>query len=235
MIEKNRILLKISGEFLMDNTPFGLDIKMVDYIANEIKEVFEQKYQVCLIIGGGNIFRGIKGASEGIDRSTSDYMGMLATVINALSMQSSLEKIDVPTRVQSAIAMSQIAEPYIRRKAVRHLEKNRIVIFAAGTGNPFFSTDTAASLRASEMNCSMIIKATKVNGIYDKDPITNSDAIYYKDISYIEVLNKNLKVMDSTAISLAKESKIPIIITNLNTKHSIINAIRGIGKFSKIS
>ena len=219
----------------MGNIQFGLDIKMVDYIANEIKEVFEQKYQVCLIIGGGNIFRGIKGASEGIDRSTSDYMGMLATVINALSMQSSLEKIDVPTRVQSAIAMSQIAEPYIRRKAVRHLEKNRIVIFAAGTGNPFFSTDTAASLRASEMNCSMIIKATKVDGIYDKDPITNSDAIYYKDISYIEVLNKNLKVMDSTAISLAKESKIPIIITNLNTKHSIINAIRGIGKFSKIS
>ena len=235
MINNNRILLKISGESLMGNTQFGLDIKMVDYIANEIKEVFEQKYQVCLIIGGGNIFRGIKGASEGIDRSTSDYMGMLATVINALSMQSSLEKIDVPTRVQSAIAMSQIAEPYIRRKAVRHLEKNRIVIFAAGTGNPFFSTDTAASLRASEMNCSMIIKATKVDGIYDKDPITNSDAIYYKDISYIEVLNKNLKVMDSTAISLAKESKIPIIITNLNTKHSIINAIRGIGKFSKIS
>ena len=235
MINNNRILLKISGESLMGNTQFGLDIKMVDYIANEIKEVFEQKYQVCLIIGGGNIFRGIKGASEGIDRSTSDYMGMLATVINALSMQSSLEKIDVPTRVQSAIAMSQIAEPYIRRKAVRHLEKNRIVIFAAGTGNPFFSTDTAASLRASEMNCSMIIKATKVDGIYDKDPITNSDAIYYKDISYIEVLNKNLKVMDSTAISLAKESKIPIIITNLNTQHSIINAIRGIGNFSKIS
>ena len=235
MIDNNRILLKISGESLMGNTQFGLDIKMVDYIANEIKEVFEQKYQVCLIIGGGNIFRGIKGASEGIDRSTSDYMGMLATVINALSMQSSLEKIDVPTRVQSAIAMSQIAEPYIRRKAVRHLEKNRIVIFAAGTGNPFFSTDTAASLRASEMNCSMIIKATKVDGIYDKDPITNSDAIYYKEISYIEVLNKNLKVMDSTAISLAKESKIPIIITNLNTKHSIINTIRGIGKFSKIS
>ena len=235
MSQSKRILLKISGESLMGNTSFGLDTKTVDYIANEIKEVFEQKYQVCLIIGGGNIFRGIKGASEGIDRSTSDYMGMLATVINALSMQSSLEKIDVPTRVQSAIAMSQIAEPYIRRKAVRHLEKNRIVIFAAGTGNPFFSTDTAASLRASEMNCSMIIKATKVDGIYDKDPITNSDAIYYKDISYIEVLNKNLKVMDSTAISLAKESKIPIIITNLNTKHSIINAIRGIGKFSKIS
>ena len=235
MTEKNRILLKISGESLMGDTQFGLDIQKVDYIAHEIKEVFENKYQVCLIIGGGNIFRGIKGASEGIDRSTSDYMGMLATVINALSLQSALEKISVPTRVQSAIIMSQIAEPYIRRKAVRHLEKNRIVIFAAGTGNPFFSTDTAASLKASEMNCEMIIKATKVDGIYSKDPITNSDAIYYENISYIEVLNKNLRVMDSTAISLAKESKIPIIVTNLNTKHSIINSIRGIGKFSKIS
>ena len=219
----------------MGDTQFGLDIQKVDYIAHEIKEVFENKYQVCLIIGGGNIFRGIKGASEGIDRSTSDYMGMLATVINALSLQSALEKISVPTRVQSAIIMSQIAEPYIRRKAVRHLEKNRIVIFAAGTGNPFFSTDTAASLKASEMNCEMIIKATKVDGIYDKDPITNSDAIYYKDISYIEVLNKNLRVMDSTAISLAKDSKIPIIVTNLNNKNSMLNAIRGIGKFSKVS
>ena len=235
MIDKNRILLKISGEALMGNTSFGLDIKTVNYIANEIKEVFDKKYQICLIIGGGNIFRGIRGASEGIDRSTSDYMGMLATVINALSMQSALEKIEVPTRVQSAIAMSQIAEPYIRRKAVRHLEKNRIVIFAAGTGNPFFSTDTAAALRASEMNCKMIIKATKVDGIYDKDPIINSDAKHYKEISYIEVLNNNLRVMDSTAISLAKESKIPIVVTNLNTKHSMINAIRGIGKFTKIS
>ena len=235
MIEKNRILLKISGESLKGNTQFGLDIKTVNYIAGEIKEIFENKFQVCLIIGGGNIYRGTQGASEGIDRSTSDYMGMLATVINSLSMQSALEIINIPTRVQSAITMSQIAEPYIRRKAVRHLEKNRIVIFAAGTGNPFFSTDTAAALKASEMNCEMIIKATKVDGIYDKDPITNPDAVYYKNISYIEVLNKNLRVMDSTAISLAKESKIPIIITNLNTKHSMINAIRGIGKFSKIS
>ena len=235
MTEKNRILLKISGESLMGDTQFGLDIQKVDYIAHEIKEVFENKYQVCLIIGGGNIFRGIKGASEGIDRSTSDYMGMLATVINALSLQSALEKISVPTRVQSAIIMSQIAEPYIRRKAVRHLEKNRIVIFAAGTGNPFFSTDTAAALKASEMNCAMIIKATKVDGIYDKDPITNEDANFYKKISYLEVLNKNLRVMDSTAISLAKESKIPIIVVNLGKKNSILNAIGGIGKFSIIS
>ncbi len=235
MIKNNRILLKISGEALLGNNQFGLDIKTITYIANEIKEVYKNNYEICLIIGGGNIFRGIQGASEGIDRSTSDYMGMLATVINALSMQSALEKIDVPTRVQSAISMSQIAEPYIRRKAIRHLEKRRIVIFAAGTGNPFFSTDTAAALRASEMNCRIIVKGTKVDGIYDKDPITNEDANFYKKISYLEVLNKNLKVMDSTAISLAKDSKIPIIITNLGTKNSILNAIRGIGKFSIIS
>ena len=235
MIEKNRILLKISGESLLGDSQFGLNIKTITYIANEIKEVYKDNYQICLIIGGGNIFRGIEGSSEGIDRSTSDYMGMLATVINALSMQSVLEKIDVPTRVQSAIAMSQIAEPYIRRKAIRHLEKKRIVIFAAGTGNPFFSTDTAASLRASEMNCTMIVKGTKVDGIYDKDPFIHKDANFYKNISYIEVLNKNLKVMDSTAISLAKESKIPIIVTNLSTKNSMLNAIRGIGKFSIIS
>ena len=235
MIENNRILLKISGEALLGNNQFGLDIKTITYIANEIKEVYKNNYEICLIIGGGNIFRGIQGASEGIDRSTSDFMGMLATVINALSMQSALEKIDVPTRVQSAISMSQIAEPYIRRKAIRHLEKRRIVIFAAGTGNPFFSTDTAAALRASEMNCRIIVKGTKVDGIYDKDPITNEDANFYKKISYLEVLNKNLRVMDSTAISLAKESKIPIIITNLGTKNSILNAIRGIGKFSIIS
>ena len=235
MIGNNRILIKISGEALLGNNQFGLDIKTITYIANEIKEVYKNNYEICLIIGGGNIFRGIKGASEGIDRSTSDYMGMLATVINALSMQSALENIDVPTRVQSAISMSQIAEPYIRRKAIRHLEKERIVIFAAGTGNPFFSTDTAAALRASEMNCSMIVKGTKVDGIYDKDPITNEDANFYKKISYLEVLNKNLRVMDSTAISLAKESKIPIIVANIGIKNSILNAIRGIGKFSIIS
>ena len=235
MIEKNRILLKISGEALLGDSQFGLNIKTITYIANEIKEVYKDNYQICLIIGGGNIFRGIEGSSEGIDRSTSDYMGMLATVINALSMQSALENIDVPTRVQSAISMSQIAEPYIRRKAIRHLEKKRIVIFAAGTGNPFFSTDTAAALRASEMNCSIIVKGTKVDGIYDKDPVIHKNANFYKNISYIEVLNKNLRVMDSTAISLAKESKIPIIITNLSIKKSMLNAIRGVGKFSIIS
>ena len=235
MKEKKRILLKISGEALMGDSNYGLDVATAKFLANEIKNVHNSDIEICLIIGGGNIFRGIKGAAEGIDRSTSDYMGMLATVMNALSMQSILEKAGVPTRVQSAINMSQIAEPYIRRKAVRHLEKNRIVIFAAGTGNPFFSTDTAASLRASEMNCSIIIKATKVDGIYDKDPSSNKDATFYKKITYSEVLAKNLKVMDSTAISLAKESAIPILITNINRKNSILDAINGIGKFSKIS
>ena len=230
-----RILLKISGESLMGNSNYGLDISTAKFISKEIKQIYNKKYQICLIIGGGNIYRGIKGAAEGLDRSTSDYMGMLATIMNALSMQSILESSKIPTRVQSAISMSQIAEPYIRRRAIRHLEKNRIVIFAAGTGNPFFSTDTAAALRASEMNCSIIIKATKVDGIYDKDPIKFKDAKFYKKISYTEVLSNDLKVMDSTAISLAKESKIPIFITNINKKNSIINAINGIGKFSKIS
>ena len=219
----------------MGSSNYGLDFKTTKFIANEIKSIYQKKYQICLIIGGGNIFRGIKGAAEGIDRSTSDYMGMLATTINALSMQSILESIKVPTRVQSAINMAQVAEPYIRRKALRHLEKNRIVIFAAGTGNPFFSTDTAAALRASEMNCSVIIKATKVDGIYDKDPIEHQDAIFYKDISYSDVINKNLRVMDTTAISLAKESKIPILITNINRKNSVVDAINDLGKYSKIS
>ena len=235
MTDIKRILLKISGESLMGNSDFGLDVSAATFIAKEIKNIYDSKIQICLIIGGGNIHRGIKGAAEGIDRSTSDYMGMLATVINALSMQSILEKEGVPTRVQSAINMSQIAEPYIKRKAVRHLEKNRIVIFAAGTGNPYFSTDTAAALRASELNCSVIIKATKVDGIYDKDPIKNPDAKFFENITYSEVLSKDLKVMDITAISLAKESKIPILITNINNKNSIINTINNVGKFSKIS
>ena len=229
-----RILLKISGEDLMGKSNYGIDVYTINKITNEIKKVHKKKYQICLIIGGGNIFRGIKGASEGIDRSTSDYMGMLATVMNALSLQSSLEKIKVPTRVQSAITMSQIAEPYIRRRAVRHLEKNRIVIFAAGTGNPFFSTDTAAALRASELDCSLIIKATKVNGIYDSDPIKNKKAKLIKNISYDKVINKNLNVMDMTAISLAKETKIPIFITNIFKDNSLINVLNQKGAYSKI-
>ena len=234
MIHK-RILLKISGESLMGTSNYGIDVTTINKISNEIKKIYKLKYQICLIIGGGNIFRGIKGASEGIDRSTSDYMGMLATVMNALSLQSSLEKIKVPTRVQSAISMSQIAESYIRRRALRHLEKNRIVIFAAGTGNPFFSTDTAATLRASELDCSLIIKATKVNGIYDSDPNINPKAKLIKNISYNDVINKDLKVMDLTAVSLAKETKIPIFVTNIFKNNSLISVLKEKGDYSKIS
>ncbi len=219
----------------MGNAPYGIDVSTISSIAKEVRKVYKLGYQICIIIGGGNIFRGIKGASEGIDRSTSDYMGMLATVMNALSFQSCLEKLNIQTRVQSAITMSQVAEPYIKRKAVRHLEKKRIVIFAAGTGNPFFSTDTAASLRASEMNCSLIIKATKVDGIYDKDPIKFERAKLIKKISYNEVIKNNLRVMDLTAISLAKESNIPIIITNIFRNNSLISALKQKGKYSKIS
>ena len=231
----DRILLKISGESLMGNSNYGIDVSTINTISDEIKKVYKKNFEICLIIGGGNIFRGIKGASEGIDRSTSDYMGMLATVMNALSLQSSLEKINVPTRVQSAISMSQIAEPYIRRRAIRHLEKKRIVIFAAGTGNPFFSTDTAATLRASELDCKLIIKATKVNGIYDSDPDKNSKAKLIKKITYDDVIRKNLRVMDLTAISLAKDTKIPIYITNIFRKNSLISVLNKKGEYSKIS
>ena len=231
---KERILIKLSGEALMGDSGYGIDVSTINFISKEIKKIADLNYEICLIIGGGNIFRGVKGASEGIDRSTSDYMGMLATVMNALSLQSCLEQIKLPTRVQSAISMSQIAEPYIKRKAVRHLEKNRIVIFAAGTGNPFFSTDTAASLRASEMGCLKILKATKVNGIYDSDPNVNKNAKLIKNITYSEVISKNLRVMDMTAISLAKESNIPIYITNIFEQDSLIRALKEEGSYSKI-
>ena len=231
---KERILIKLSGEALMGDAGYGIDVSTINFISKEIKKISKLNYEICLIIGGGNIFRGVKGASEGIDRSTSDYMGMLATIMNALSLQSCLEQINLPTRVQSAISMSQIAEPYIKRKAVRHLEKSRIVIFAAGTGNPFFSTDTAASLRASEMGCSKILKATKVNGIYDSDPNLDKNAKLIKNITYSEVISKNLRVMDLTAISLAKESSIPIYITNIFEKDSLIRALKEEGNYSKI-
>jgi uridylate kinase len=231
---KERILIKLSGEALMGDSGYGIDVSTINFISKEIKKISNLNYEICLIIGGGNIFRGVKGASEGIDRSTSDYMGMLATIMNALSLQSCLEQINLPTRVQSAISMSQIAEPYIKRKAVRHLEKKRIVIFAAGTGNPFFSTDTAASLRASEMGCSKIIKATKVDGIYSSDPNLDKNAKLIKEITFSEVISKNLRVMDMTAISLAKESNIPIYITNIFDEDSLIRALKEEGNYSKI-
>ena len=229
-----RILLKLSGEALMGSQTHGIDPVKIDSYAKEIKKVFHEGVEIAIVIGGGNIFRGISGASKGMDRVQADYMGMLATIMNALSLQSCLEKINLPTRVQSAISMSQIAEPYIKRKAVRHLEKNRIVIFAAGTGNPFFSTDTAASLRASEMGCSKILKATKVNGIYDSDPHLYKNAKLIKKITYSEVISKNLRVMDMTAISLAKESGIPIYITNIFEEDSLIRALKEEGNYSKI-
>ena len=219
----------------MGKKNFGLDNEIVNKIALQIKKVSELGIEICMVVGGGNIFRGMSASSDGIDRSTADYMGMLATLINALSLQSALEKISIQTRVQSAIHVSQIAEPYIRRKAIRHLEKKRIVIFGSGTGNPFFTTDTASSLRASEMNCSLIIKATKVDGVYDKDPEIYPDAKLFKRISYNDVISKDIKVMDATAITLAKESKIPIIVTSLNAENTLVDALNGTGNFSIIS
>ena len=235
MTKIKRILLKISGESLMGKSKYGLEVSTAKFISKEIKKIYEKEYQICLIIGGGNIFRGIKGASEGIDRSTSDYMGMLATVMNALALQDAMKHAGINSRVQSAINIEQIVEPYIRGKAIRYLEDKKIVIFAAGTGNPFFSTDTAATLRASELDCNFIIKATKVNGIYDMDPVKNTRAKLIKKISYSEVINKNLKVMDLTAISLAKDTKIPIYITNIFSKNSLINVLNNKGSYSKIS
>ena len=222
-----RILLKISGESLMGSSNYGIDVSTINKISNEIKNVYKKKYQICLIIGGGNIFRGIKGASEGIDRSTSDYMGMLATVMNALSLQSSLEKINVPTRVQSAISMSQIAEPYIRTRAIRHLEKGRIVIISGGTGNPFFTTDSAAALRAKELGADIVLKGTKVDGVYDKDPMKFKDAEKFNNVTYSEVLNKNLRVMDLTAITLCKENNLPIQVFNINNSGDLKELVCG--------
>ena len=219
----------------MREKSFGLNSKVIKLIASQIKKVYDLNIEICMVVGGGNIFRGLSAASEGADRSTADYMGMLATLINALSLQNALEKVSVPTRVQSAISVSQIAEPYIRRKAIRHLEKKRVVIFGAGTGNPFFTTDTASSLRASEMNCDIIIKATKVNGVYDKDPIVFPNAKLLKNITYKEVITKNIKVMDATAVTLASESKIPIIVTSLKDNDALINVLNGIGNYSIIS
>ena len=215
-MNKNRILIKISGEALMGNSSNGIDVSTINFIAAEIKKVYKLNYQICLIIGGGNIFRGIKGASEGIDRSTSDYMGMLATVINALSLQSCLETISIPTRVQTAITMSQIAEPYIRRKAIRHLQKGRVVIFGGGTGNPYFTTDTAATLRAIEIEADVILKGTRVDGIYTADPEKDETAKMYDSISFDEVYEKGLKVMDLTAFTLCKENNLPIKVFNMN-------------------
>lgn len=222
-----RILLKLSGEALAGKQGHGINTSVIKQIAQDVAEVHRTGVEIGLVIGGGNIFRGVAASAEGMDRASSDYMGMLATMINSLALQDALEKEGVPTRVQSAIAMAEIAEPYIRRKAMRHLEKGRIVIFGAGTGNPYFTTDTAASLRAMEINAQVLMKATKVDGIYDKDPVKHADAVKYDKISYIDVLNKGLQVMDSTAISLCMDNKLPILTFDLAKPGNILKVVQG--------
>ena len=228
MSKKNsfkRILLKLSGEVLSGNKEFGIDPTLTNIIAHKIKEIHKSKIELSIVIGGGNIFRGISVSAKGMDRVAADYMGMMATIMNAVALQSELEKIDCDTRVMSALSITQLAEPYIRRRASRHLEKNRIVIFAGGTGNPYFTTDTAAVLRGIEMKCDIIVKATKVDGIYSKDPEKYSDAVKYDKLTFKEVIKKELKVMDLTAFTLCKENNLPIVVLNLNDKNSLSDFI----------
>ena len=222
-----RVLLKLSGEALMGEQEFGISSDVIASYARQIKEIADLGVEVSVVIGGGNIFRGLSGATQGVDRVTGDHMGMLATVINSLALQNSIEKLGVQTRVLTAIEMPKIAEPFIKRRAQRHLEKGRVVIFGAGTGNPYFTTDTAAALRAIEMNTKVVLKATKVDGIYDKDPVKYADAVKYETVTYTEVLNKNLKVMDATAISLCRENKLPIIVFDSLTEGNIKRVIMG--------
>lgn len=222
-----RILLKLSGEALMGDKSFGIDQKVVHFIANELKEVYNSGIQVAIVIGGGNIFRGLEASAEGMERTSADYMGMLATVLNALAFQNALESVGIPTRVQSAIEMRELAEPYIRRRAVRHLEKKRFVIFAGGTGNPYFTTDTAAALRAVEIGAQIILKATKVDGVYSSDPLKDRRAKKFSEVAYIDVLKKGLQVMDSTAISLCMDNHLPIIVFSLMEKGNIRKILEG--------
>ena len=222
-----KILLKLSGEALMGDQEFGISSDVITSYAKQIKEIADLGVEVSIVIGGGNIFRGISGAAQGVDRVTGDHMGMLATVINSLALQNSIEKLGVPTRVQTAIEMPKVAEPFIKRRAQRHLEKGRVVIFGAGTGNPYFTTDTAAALRAIEMETDVVIKATKVDGIYDKDPVKYPDAKKYETVTYNEVLAKDLKVMDATAISLCRENKLPIIVFNSLDEGNLKKVVMG--------
>jgi len=222
-----RILLKVSGEALMGDKGYGIDAHTVDFMAREIKDVFSMGIQLAVVIGGGNIFRGVQASLEGMERASADYMGMVATVINALALQNSLEKHGIPTRVQSAIEMKELAESYIRRKAIRHLEKGRVVIFAAGTGNPYFTTDTAAALRAMEIGAGLIMKGTKVDGVYSADPLKDPHAVKFSSLTYIDVLKKGLGVMDSTAISLCMDNNLPIVVFNLRGKGNIRKIIEG--------
>ncbi len=233
-VRYKRVLLKLSGEALMGGGDYGLDPDTVSRVAEEIKSVIAMGVEVCAVIGGGNIFRGVSGAAQGMDRATADYMGMLATVINALAMQNALEHCGVQTRVLSAIPMSAVCEPYIRRRAMRHMEKGRVVLFAAGTGNPFFTTDSAAALRASEMQCDALLKATKVDGVYSADPTKDKSAQRYEKLSYLDVLSQDLQVMDTSAISLARQSKIPILVFSIFTHGMFADVMQGKGKFTII-
>ncbi|WP_340262609.1 UMP kinase [Sulfitobacter pontiacus] len=230
----NRVMLKISGEALMGNQGFGLNPPTVQRIANEVKSVHDLGVEICMVIGGGNIFRGLQGSAQGMERTTADYMGMLATVMNALAMQSALEELGIHTRVISAITMNEVAEPYIRRRAVRHLEKKRVCIFAAGTGNPYFTTDTAATLRANEMACEAIFKGTKVDGVYDKDPAKFDDAVRYDAVSYDDVLQKRLGVMDASAIALARDNNLPIIVFSLDEPGGFKGILAGEGTYTRV-
>jgi len=229
-----RVLLKVSGEALMGKRDYGLDTETVNAIATDVGDVVSMGVEVSLVIGGGNIFRGVAGAASGMDRAQADYMGMLATIMNALAMQAALEKRNVPTRVQSAIPMSTVCEPYIRRRAERHMEKGRVVIFAAGTGNPFFTTDTAAALRAAEMKCDALLKGTQVDGVYSADPRKVADASRFEELTYLDVLARDLNVMDAAAISLARENKLPIIVFNIHAPGAFASVMRGEGLFTRI-
>ncbi|MGB3691158.1 MAG: UMP kinase [Spirulinaceae cyanobacterium] len=223
----HRVLLKLSGEALMGDLGYGIDPKVVADIAQEISEVVKSGVQMAIVVGGGNIFRGVKASAAGMDRATADYVGMIATVMNAMTLQDALEQIGIPTRVQTAIAMQEIAEPYIRRRAIRHLERGRVVIFGAGSGNPFFTTDTTAALRAAEIDAEVIFKGTKVDGVYDSDPVVNPKAKRYSSLTYGHVLAKDLRVMDGTAIALCKENDIPIVIFDLSVQGNIIRSVQG--------
>jgi uridylate kinase len=226
--------LKVSGEALMGGGSYGIDLATVDRIADDVKAVVASGIQVCLVIGGGNIFRGLSGAAQGMDRASADQIGMLATVMNALAMQNIMENKGVATRVQSAIPMSSVCEPYIRRRAIRHMEKGRVVIFAAGTGNPFFTTDTAAALRAAEMRCDALLKGTQVDGVYSADPKKDPNAIYHTHLNYLEVLSNDLKVMDASAVSLARENEIPILVFSIQDPGGLARVLSGQGTFTTI-
>ncbi|MBI1216414.1 MAG: UMP kinase [Alphaproteobacteria bacterium] len=227
-----RVLLKISGEALMGEGEYGIELDTVNRIAQDVKDAVALGVEVCLVIGGGNIFRGVSGAAVGMDRASADHMGMLATVINSLAMQNALEQLGVDTRVQSAIPMASVCEPYIRRKAIRHIEKGRVVIFAAGTGNPFFTTDTAAALRASEMGCDVLLKGTKVDGVYTADPIKVPSATKYERLTYLEVLSNDLGVMDASAISLARENNIPVVVFSIKRPGAFVELMQGRGEYT---